>query len=273
MEGISTMISRRNFLAGSLAAVPAVGMLSGIAAAQAAGFRVGCQSYSFRKFTYDVAITKLKELGLTEMEFCAVHFKPDASDKDFAKVKEALAASGIKVPAFGVEGFGKDEAANRKKFEFAKALGIEILSADPSPDSFDNLDKLCEEFKIKIAIHNHGPKASYDKVADTLKAVEGHSPLIGACVDTGHSIRSGEKPHDVIKALGPRVHSLHLKDWKQGGEEQIIGKGDLDLAAVVRELKAIKFAGPIMMEYENMEDNPVPDMKTGLANWNKAASA
>ncbi|MBX7255689.1 MAG: sugar phosphate isomerase/epimerase [Candidatus Hydrogenedentes bacterium] len=266
------MISRRNFLAGSLAAVPAVGLLSRIAGAQAGGFRIGCQSYSFRKFPYEVAIAKLKELGLTEMEFCAVHFKPDAGDPAFAKVKETIAASGIKVSAYGVEGFSKDAAANRKKFEFAKALGIEILSADPSPDSFDNLDELCKEFNIKIAIHNHGPKASYDKVADTLKAVEGHSPLIGACVDTGHAIRSGEKPHEVIKALGARVHSLHLKDWKLGGKEQIIGKGDLDLAAVVKELKAINFAGPISMEYEESEDNPVPDMKVGLANWNKAAS-
>jgi len=166
---------------------------------------MGAQSYSFRKFDLQGAIACLKELGLDEMEFCAVHFPPDAADPGFENVKAAIKAAGIKVPCFGVEGFGADAAANRKKFEFAKALGVEVLTADPAPEAFDNLDVLCEEFKIKIGIHNHGPGARYDKVADTLKAVEGHSPLIGACLDTGHAIRSSEKPHEVVEQLGDRL--------------------------------------------------------------------
>ncbi len=237
-----------------------------------AGVMLGAQSYSFRNFKFDESIKKLKELGLNHMEFCSVHFPPKADDPGFAKIKETLTAEGIKVPCFGVESFTADAAANRVKFEFAKALGIEILTADPEPESFDSLEKLCEEFKIKIAIHNHGPKSRYDKVADTLKAIENRHPFIGACVDTGHSIRSGEKPDEVILALGKRVHSLHLKDWKQGGEEQILGEGDMDVMKVAMTLKKIHFSGPIMFEYENSPDNPVPDMKKGLENWNKAWS-
>lgn len=231
---------------------------------------MGAQSYSFRQFNFEDSIKCLKDLGLSDMEYCAVHFKPDATQPNFNYIKETIAKTGIAVKCFGVEGFSGDAAANRKKFEFAKALGIAVLTADPAPDSFVNLDKLCEEFNIRIAIHNHGPGAHYDKVADTLKAVKGHSPLIGACVDTGHSIRSGEKPHQVIEALGPRVLSLHLKDWTMGGKEQIIGEGDMDLLAVAKALKALHFNGPIMMEYEESPDNPVPDMKKGWRNWQDA---
>ncbi|MBM3290658.1 MAG: sugar phosphate isomerase/epimerase, partial [Candidatus Hydrogenedentes bacterium] len=237
------------------------------------GFRMGSQSYSFRYFKDPaVAIEKLKELGLTNMEFCSVHFRPDASDSGFAQIKALVASTGISVPVYGVEGFGKDDAANRKKFEFAKALGLEIMSADieKEVDAFKSADALCKEFNVKIGIHNHGPGARYDKVTDTLDAVKGSSTMIGACVDTGHVIRSGEKPHEVIAALGERVHSLHLKDWKHGGAEQIVGEGDMDLVAVARALKAIKFAGPIMLEYEDHEDDPVPHMKKGLENWQKA---
>jgi sugar phosphate isomerase/epimerase len=103
-----------------------------------------------------------------------------------------------------------------------------------------------------------------------LNAVKGRSSLIGACLDTGHCIRSGEKPHETIEALGDRLISMHLKDWILGGEEQIIGKGDMDLAAVAKELKALAFTGPIMMEYEESPDNPVPDMKLGWENWQNA---
>jgi sugar phosphate isomerase/epimerase len=231
---------------------------------------MGAQSYSFRQFNFEDSLKCLKDLGLSEMEYCAVHFPPSAEDVGFAKVKKAITDAGIRVPCYGVEGFTADEAANRKKFEFAKALGVKVLTADPTPDSFDNLEKLCEEFQICIAIHNHGPGARYDKASDTLKAVEGRSPLIGACVDTGHAIRSGEKPHEVIRTLGSRVISLHLKDWVNGGQEQILGKGDMDLVEVARALADIKFNGPMVMEYEESPDNPVPDMKLGWNNWKEA---
>ena len=85
---------------------------------------------------------------------------------------------------------------------------------------------------MRFTITDRG--ARYDKVADTLKAVEGRHPFIGACVDTGHHIRSGEEPHAVIDQLGDRVISLHLKDWEIGGEERIIGEGSMDLAAVAK---------------------------------------
>jgi len=236
------------------------------------GFRMGSQSYSFREFKFEDSIAQLKALGLTEMEFCSVHFKADATDAGFAKVKETIAAAGITVPVYGVESFGSDEAANRKKFEFAKALGIEVISADVEKEgnAFASVDALCKEFNIKIGIHNHGPGARYDKVTDTINAVKGTAVAVGACVDTGHSIRSGEKPHEVIAALGDRVHSLHLKDWIHGGKEQILGEGDMDLVAVAKALKAINFSGPIMLEYEEHPDNPVPHMKKGLENWQKA---
>lgn len=232
--------------------------------------RLGAQSYSFRTFDFAGSLECLKGLGLSMMEFCNVHIPPDAAAAGFFSMKQRLAAAGVRVACFGVEGFTADAAANRKKFEFAKALGVEVLTADPTPDAFDNLDELCEEFQIKIGIHNHGPGARYDGVRDTLKAVQGRHPFIGACVDTGHVIRSGEAPHEVIEQLGARVHSLHLKDWRCGGEEQILGEGDLDLRKVAQAAKAIGFDGPVVMEYELEPREPVTGMRKGMENWLRA---
>ena len=237
---------------------------------------VGAQSYSFRNFDFEGSIACLKQLGTKYIEYCSAHFPCDAAHEGFPRVKQRLEAEGIVTVCFGVEGFTGDHAANRRKFEFAKALGIEVLTADPTPDAFDSLDKLTDEFGVKIGIHNHGPGARYDKVADTLNAIKNHSPMIGACVDTGHVIRSGENPHEVIEQLGSRTISLHLKDWKRGtvcqtstncGEERILGQGDMNMAAVAGVLKVMDFTGPVVMEYENSPDNPVPDMKVGLDNW------
>lgn len=240
--------------------------------ATAALHRLGAQSYSFRKFDLAGAVDRLKALGCTEMEFCGVHFPADAGDPGFPAVQQALQRAGVRVPVYGVEHFTEDAAASRKKFEFAKALGIGILSAYPEPASFDHIEGLAEEFQIKIAIHNHGPESIYSKVEDTLKAVDGRHPFIGACVDTGHSIRSGEAPHEVIAKLGARVHSVHLKDWTFGGEEQIIGEGDMDLAKVAEALLRCGFSGPMMLEYELSPEGPVEDMKKGIHNWRTAVA-
>ncbi len=234
---------------------------------------MGAQSYSFRKFSFEDSVRCLKELGLTEMEFCGVHFPCDPDAPELGNVREVLAREGVNMPCYGVEAFGADTAANRRKFAFARAMGVKVLTADPAPESFDNLDALCAEFHVKIGIHNHGPGARYDSVEDVLNAVDGRHPYIGACVDTGHFIRSGVKPHEAVEALGARVHSLHLKDWIEGGEEQILGEGDLDLPALAASLRAVEFHGPMVMEYEESPENPVADMKKGWANWMAAWKA
>jgi sugar phosphate isomerase/epimerase len=66
---------------------------------------------------------------------------------------------------------------------------------------------------------------------------------------------------------------MHLKDWVHKGEEQILGEGDMDLVAVAKVLRKIKFTGPIMLEFELFEDDPVPGMIKGLENWKKAVAA
>lgn len=231
---------------------------------------VGAQSYSFRKFDLPGALTQLKALGGTLMEFCAVHFPPDPEHPGLDAVLEQIRAEGIIVPSYGVEGFGADMTLNRRKFAFAKKLGAECLSADPEPDSFNSLESLVDEFGVKVAIHNHGPGARYDKVADTLSAVRGRHPCLGACLDTGHALRSGEAPHEVIEQLGERLISVHLKDWTAGTGEKAIGEGDLDLQKTVAALRAVGFAGFICMEYELDPENPTPGMLRGLRNWRAA---
>lgn len=267
--------TRRDFLAGA-AAIAGATVLPRFAGATDdpyGGFKMGAQSYSFRKFSFEDSLAELKKLGLDRMEFCSVHFPPAAGHDNFPHVKKTIEDAGVNVVCFGVEGFTDDHDANRVKFEFAKALDIGVLTADPTPKSFDSLDKLTEEFGIKIAIHNHGPNARYNTVEDTLRAVKDHSPMIGGCVDTGHVIRSAEKPHEVITALGDRVISLHLKDWVHGGDEQILGNGDMDLVEVAKALKALNFDGPLNLEFELDSENPVPGMKAGLENWSKAIAA
>jgi sugar phosphate isomerase/epimerase len=268
----SRSFSRRHFLTIASAAAAGAAMfdlpkiLKAAGADPFGGFPVGAQSYSLRNFNVTEAVRHLEGMDVHFVEMYSKHLPVNATDEQIAEVQKLLSSAKITLVAHGVNGFGKDHDANRKLFDFAKRAGLKSITADPTAESFDSLDKLVAEYNIRIAIHNHGPKARYDKLEQVTAAVKDRHPLIGACVDTGHVIRTSEDPVKWIMELGPRVYGCHLKDdIKQDGGSQnvIIGKGNLDVVGVFKALKAVKFPadGALSLEYEANAANPIDDMK------------
>src|SRR5262249_1386885 len=149
--------------------------------------------------------------------------------------------------------------------------GVQMFSADPTPNSFDSLDKLCEEYKIAIGIHPHGPSGGglhrWYSAEIILKAVKDHHPLIGSCLDTGHLIRAAHLGKELdaveeIRIMGKRNFGLHLKDHDNERREDVIfGKGVLDVPGVLKALREVKFTGLISIEYEAHPKDPVQDVQ------------
>jgi len=233
------------------------------------GFKMGIQSYSLRHFDFEEAMTLSQKLGLKYWESFSKHIGISAVPKYVAEKKEQLAKHDIQLVAYGVVPFDENENAARTIFEFARSIGIRSLSADPkkSKETFDLLDKLVEEYKVNVAIHNHGPGAKYDKISDVVTWVKDRHPGIGACVDTGHYLRSNESPVEAMQQLKGRVFGVHLKDVKDiNGQKvfKIIGEGDLDIPGCLKELKAQKYDYCLALEYEESVENPVPDLEICL---------
>ena len=240
------------------------------------GFSIGIQSYSLRGYNAEDAMRHAHDLGFVHMEFFDAHFPLDSTPEQIAERKSTMEGYGMRIAGHGVNGFGGDHEANRRIFEFCKQAGIKNISADPAPEAFDSLDKLVAEYDIRIAIHNHGPSARYDKAVDVLKAIEGHDDRIGACADLGHYIRSGENPVEVIRLLEGRLYGIHLKDFAEQKAETagvILGKGHLDVPGVFRALKAVNFPydGCLSLEYEEKPENPLDDLRECLAIAQQAA--
>jgi sugar phosphate isomerase/epimerase len=246
------------------------------------GFVVGVQSYTFRKFPLEQMLKRTQDLGLKVAEFYNGHISPNSTPDQIKAALRLCNEYGVKPVAFGVEGFSKNHDANKKKFEFGKALGINYLSADPDPDSFDSLDKLVDEYKIAIAIHPHGPAGGgklhrWYSAEVIMKAVKDHHKLIGSCLDTGHLIRSaqlGEKldPAQQVRVMGERNYGLHLKDHDNTRKTDVpLGKASLDLVALLKALKEVKFAGSLSIEYEASENEPSPEVKECVALFREAA--
>lgn len=270
-------LSRRRFLALSSAATVGATFFDApkiLRAAEASdpfgGWPIGIQSYSLRQFDLNEAVRHMHGLGIHFAEFYSKHVSLESTDAQLAELKKLLAEAEIVMSSHGVNKFTSDHEANRKVFEFARRAGLKNITANPTPDAFESLDKLVAEFDIRICIHNHGPDADYDTIDDVVQAVKDHDPRIGACVDTGHFIRSKEDPIDALNRLGKRVFALHIKDEEKQEKKSrnvIIGKGFLDVVALFKTLRKIEFPadGSISLEYEANPDNPIDDIQQCLA--------
>ena len=273
-----TKVSRRRFLASAATGMALLSLQTGFIGTKAKAskrrfgpFRFGIQAHGLRKFPIDRAIQIIHDdLQLHWVEFSRKHLPVEATGAEIRRIRGLLEQNDITCNALGVHKFTADHDANRRVFEFARSMNVRNISANPSRDSFDSLDKLVAEYDIRIAIHNHGPGTPYDKVSDVTEAVKGRHPNIGACVDTGHFIRSAEDPVEAIYKLKGRMFGLHVKDVAEQAKKThdvIIGKGFLDVAAMFKALKDVNFPldGALSLEFEGNPDDPVGEIKQCLA--------
>jgi sugar phosphate isomerase/epimerase len=254
----------------------------GVCIASAAGgqpmpqWHLGTQAYSFNRFSFEEAVAKTKGLGLEYIEAYPGQrlgagigdgaFTHDMSAEQRQQVKQLLKDSDIRLVNYGVVGLPNNEAECRKVFDFAKDMGIETIVSEPPEDAFDMIDKLCQEYQIGVAIHNHPNPSHYWNYETVLKVCAGRSKWIGACADTGHWTRSGIDPLEAVRKLGAagRIRSFHFKDLNGFGNRDahdvIWGTGVGKAREVLAELARQGFKGSFSIEYEYNWDNSVPEI-------------
>ncbi len=229
-------------------------------AAEALGWHLGVQAWTFRDRSACEAIETAAKLGLKYIElYPGQQLAPDdkeakvgvdMSEAQFAKLVAKLASCHVKPVSFGVVGLDTNEVEARKVFAFAKKLGLENISCEPEPGAYELVDKLCNEYGINAAIHNHPKPSRYWNPDTVLDAVKGRSKRIGSCSDTGHWPRSGLVPVECLKKLEGHIVELHFKDITDG-VDQPWGTGKGDARAMLRELARQKFHGLFSLEYED----------------------
>ncbi len=260
--------------------------------AEQLGWTLAVHSYTFQKFSIFDAIDKTAAVGVKHMSISGTVNLLDAdgkiakastvgiSEKDMAAIQARMKARGIN-PVFvnmGVVKPGLNEAESRKIFAGAKRLGISVLVAEPETHGnlselgpvMDVVEKLAKEYNIKVAIHNHpGPKNFYWNPDTVAAAVKGRSPLLGACADVGHWVRSGLDPVECLKKLEGRVIALHFKDLNEPGlkaHDVPWGTGISNAKGMLAELKRQEFKGAICVEYEYNWENSSPEIAKS-AEW------
>ena len=224
------------------------------------GWKLSCQCWTFREKTLFDTIDTLKKLGIRYIEMfpgqrlskdIPAGFDQNLSSENVDMVLQKLKDAGITAMNFGVTGIPGNERDARKLFDFAKKMGLKTIVSEPGEDQFAMIDKLCQEYNINVAIHDH-PKPSHYWNPDTvLKVCAARSNHIGSCADTGHWYRSGLVPIDCLKKLKGRIISLHFKDLSLQKQDVPWGTGVCDARGMLDELKSQGFPFVFSIEYES----------------------
>jgi sugar phosphate isomerase/epimerase len=278
----------RNLLFGTLALITSANLSAMIqdqantpdsSLAEKYGWKLGVQTYSFNRFTFFEAVEKAAAIGLKYVEAypgqtISGDFEgkmgPGMTEEQIQQVQQKLQQAGVQIIAFGVTGLSANEEESRKTFDWCKKFNVQVINTEVRENAFDTLEKLCEEYQIKIGIHNH-PKPSYYWDPETVKAaIEGRSHWIGACADTGHWIRSGREPLECLKVLEGRIVSFHFKDLHQSApnaHDVPWGQGVANVPGLLAEMKRQNFQGPVSIEYEHNWLNSLPEIKECVQNF------
>ena len=198
----------------------------------------------------------------------------EALAQDFAGVMQKVADIGyIGVePALGNLGASPAEAAKRyqklgfevpsahaplpigddknKVLDFAATFGCQRIIAGRGPDSYATLDLIkqtCDLFNeaqaiaaengMTLGIHNHWWEFHQIKGRYVYRVMLEHlDPAIFFQVDTYWVQTAGLDPAQVVKELGPRAPSLHIKDGPavKGEPHVAVGDGVLDFVSIVQ---------------------------------------
>jgi type 1 glutamine amidotransferase/sugar phosphate isomerase/epimerase len=221
-------LAAAQFVLGDLPAptIPSARLTPAIRAQEKLGWRLGIEAYTFHKFTLFEAIDKTAQLGLPflgGLSFQKVskdipkNFEPGLSDDELRQIRMKLDAAGVRLLTYYIQDIPRNEPGCRKVFEFGRQIGIETFMSEPKLEALDTIERFCDQYDIKVALHNHDQKASpnYWNPEGILKACEGRSKRLGACADLGYWMRGGIDPIAAVNKLKDRVITVQMHDLNE----------------------------------------------------------
>lgn len=133
---------------------------------------------------------------------------------------------------------------------------------------FDEFDK----HGVRFALEVHPTEIAYDlyTAARLLRTFEDR-PTLGFNFDPSHLVWQGLEPHLFIRDFPGRIYHVHMKDagvtldgrsgilgshlpfgdLRRGWNFRSLGHGDVDFDAIIRELNAAGYGGPLSVEWED----------------------
>jgi sugar phosphate isomerase/epimerase len=188
---------------------------------------------------------------------------------DAAKIRDLLAANNLTATA--TEAATLDRERLSGIFKLASEIGIGIVNVGSGGATGDEestvvainlmreLAKEASDAGVTLAVKPHVGQAIYNGATGLrlMHQVLGDLPkgAIGLNFDPSHLARADEDPSQVAPTWGEFIVTSHFRDCpvRVPGppgtpQQQVPGRGALDLPAILASLKSIGYAGPVNLE-------------------------
>ncbi len=154
-----------------------------------------------------------------------------------------------------------------RRYEQFKSLAEFRRAESVGLNSLQLAEPVLARHRFRLAVENHKDQRCAEKVA-LLQRLS--SEWIGVCVDVGNNFALMEDPLDTVRALAPWALTVHFKDQAVRESDTgflfadvPLGDGFLDLAAMVKELRAVHSDLPFNLETITRDPLEVPVLTDG----------
>jgi len=243
-------------------------------------FKLGMAGYTYWDFTLDETLAALEKFDVHGLCAKSKHFPLTATPAELKELVKKCADHGVELYGAGPLDISSPDEA-KKVFDYCAALGVKTVVGVPWEPGADGskewrkrrasrslcelTSKLCAEYDMRCAIHNHGrnPKtgspALYGAPCDTWEMVKDLDPRMGICMDVAYTFADGFDPAETIHAYKTRLFDLHFRNVTlpdNGSSGAAAHMGKIDYVRVVRALKDVGYNGWCGIELANAFKKP-----------------
>jgi len=227
--------------------------------------KLGCNTVLFNQLDLYGALQHISWAGYDGAELAylgnmAQHIELNADQMYIEGVKST--AKKHRLELFAIEasvGAEREEDKIKemtKLFEVANKLGVPVIAIGSGGKSGDNevtkqvfgyirkLGEQAESWETTLAVKPHVGASVYNTETALQLLDEIDSPAVGINFDPSHLYRAGDDPQEAALKIGDRIVHSHFRDCprRQGHpglpEQQIPGRGKIDIPAALRALKS-----------------------------------
>ncbi len=270
------MNSRRRFLKIAGTGALAAGFTNSFASAPikvydaGTNLTLGMAGYTFREFTIEQTIDLMTRIDVKYVSLKDFHLPYNSTQEKINEVLKKFSDAGITVYTLGVI-YMKSKEFVDQAFNYAKMAGMKMIVSAPDYELLDYVEQKARENDIRVAIHNHGPDNTlYPNAKDIWENIKNRDTRMGICIDIGHTLRDGANPAEDILTYSERIYDVHIKDVTAASKEGTtveMGRGKIDIPAVIDALLKINYSGKCSLEFEKDMKDPIAGIAESIGYW------
>jgi sugar phosphate isomerase/epimerase len=225
---------------------------------------------------FDFLVSEVRALGFTSIDLWCAHLHPAwATVRHLEIARAVLDRHQVKITSYASH-WGSNLEDLRCLKHVLSALGTDLISGNHGLLASDRpaLVAALRDLKLRLAFENHPEKSSAEMLA---KIGPDATDVLGIAYDTGWAGTQGFDAVAALPGLLPRLFHIHAKDVKarrtektgfqlidMGHETCVLGDGVVGIEKVIRAAVAGGFTGPIGVEHEPEDFNPMADCRESL---------